>query len=266
MMAQGVRTHRTLDPTCRLPRRPVRPRGVCGKSGRALSESSPCRLDPLEYWSLQRSVRESRGSESVLGTFCSGLSLQSSFHFSSDGAIVCQPLRRQEIARKSFGSSASGQKPMASGFGAERSRRRRGRGAERRGLKAPALSLGQDAAAGWDCAEKSGRASKKSAVQSALPAGAFGGVCRGEWVCPGYICSGPSLQSSFHFVLGAHWGVSRFGAQKSQSSNSAVIRHALMRLCSARRRSRFLSISPDFMSSSLLSRHFLSPLPAFLRL
>ena len=114
--------------------------------------------------------------------------------------------------------------------------------------------------------KKSGRASKKSAVQSALPAGAFGGVCRGEWVCPGYICSGPSLQSSFHFVLGAHWGVSRFGAQKSQSSNSAVIRHALMRLCSARRRSRFLSISPDFMSSSLLSRHFLSPLPAFLRL
>ena len=206
MMAQGVRTHRTLDPTCRLPRRPVRPRGVCGKSGRALSESSPCRLDPLEYWSLQRSVRESRGSESVLGTFCSGLSLQSSFHFSSDGAIVRQPLRRQEIARKSFGSSASGQKPMASGFGAERSRRRRGRGAERRGLKAPALSLGQDAAAGWDCAEKSGRASKKSAVQSALPAGAFGGVCRGSGSVLGtFVLDPPSkvLFTSFWGPIGA---------------------------------------------------------------
>ena len=40
---------------------------------------------------------------------------------------------------------------------------------------------------------------RKSAAQSALPAGAFGGWCRGEWVCPGYICSGLSLQSSFHF-------------------------------------------------------------------
>ena len=218
----------------------------------------------LESAERQRSVRKSKGRESVLGTFV--LDSPSKVLFSSVlmAKLWRQPLRHQAIVRESSGFLCiwpeAGGSRLWRGEESEVERR-----AALKGVTCTAWARMPRQAG--DCAEKSGRAPKKIRRPIGFARWSlWRRVPGGEWVCPGYICSGLSLQSSFLLVLGAHRGVSRFGAQKSQSSNSAVIRQALMRLCSARRRSRFLSISPDFMSSSLLSRHFLSPLPAFLRL
>ena len=65
---------------------------------------------------------------------------------------------------------------------------------ERRGAEGCGLHcLGQDAVAGRGCAEKVAAPQRKSAAQSALPAGAFGWVCRGsESVLGTFVLDSPS--------------------------------------------------------------------------
>ena len=183
-------------------RSPVRPEERGRKRRLRLVEPLPGRFGPLERRSGQWSVRESRGSESVLGTFV--LDSPSKVPFTS--VLMAQLYVSRSGARQSSGnppvSSASGRKPVGLGFGAERSRR--GRGAARKGVACTAWA--RMPPAGRDCAEKSGRASKKSAAQSALPAGAFGGMSWGsESVLGTFVLDSPSkvLFSSFWGPIGA---------------------------------------------------------------
>ncbi len=216
MTAQGVRTRRLPLSASAVVQSG---RGVCGKSGCALSESPSGRLCPLERWSPQQShrwsVRKSRGSESVLGTFV--LDSPSKVLFSSvlTAQLWRQPLKRQAIVRKSSGFLRLWPEASVSRLWRVEEPEAERRGAEGRGLHC----LGQDAAAGRGLCGKKWPGLKEIRRPIGFARWSLWWGCRGEWVCPGYICSGLPLQSSFLLVLGGP-----LGRQPLRRSEVAVIK------------------------------------------